>query len=476
MDSEIIDISNENFDKEWNPSANKTPIFGSGIELFMNDKKTSQSRTNIDDDINIDDLNILECELNNLGNDEPTRSTYDNKSDFFSNSSTTNNSKPFVRFDDNGPQNIGEATASTSNENNTWDGYGKFNNIPINPDKNPQQHQPQINKEELLREKFKYLRKLETLESKGVNLTKKYSMDSPLAEMQGEYEMIMDEKSKQNSIKFQGNMLMACINGIEFLNGRFDPFDVKLDGWSDQVNENMTDYDDIFGELYEKYKSRASMGPELKLLFQLGGSAMMIHMSNTMFKSAMPGMDDILRQNPDLMRQFQTAAVNSMAPANPGFSGFVNNMMNMNQQGPSLNSGGGPPPPMATQEYATSGQRPGNNSNSSSSVGRSSFASQSQNDGIHIRETKHVNIEKTPYQPRTIPQNSRAEMKGPTDISDILSGLKTKTINIQTASHQQDNESMISLDDLKDLQSDGNMPKKSKRRQKSDKNTVSLDF
>jgi hypothetical protein len=54
-------------------------------------------------------------------------------------------------------------------------------------------------------------------------------------------------------------MLMAVINGIEFLNGRFDPFDIKLDGWSEQVNENITDYDDIFGELYEKYKSKASM-------------------------------------------------------------------------------------------------------------------------------------------------------------------------------------------------------------------------
>jgi hypothetical protein len=184
-----------------------------------------------------------------------------------------------------------------------------------------------MTKEELLREKFKFLRKLEALEAKGVNLTKKYTMESPLAEMQGEYEMIMEEKTKQNSIKFQGNMLMACINGIEFLNNRFDPFDVKLDGWGEQINENNTDYDDIFGELYEKYKSKATIAPELKLLFNLGGSAMMVHMSNTMFKSAMPGMDDILRQNPDLMRQFQSAAVNSMAGSNPGFSGFMSNMM-----------------------------------------------------------------------------------------------------------------------------------------------------
>ena len=32
-------------------------------------------------------------------------------------------------------------------------------------------------------------------------------MDSSLQEMQGEYETIMEEKTKQNSVKFQGNML-----------------------------------------------------------------------------------------------------------------------------------------------------------------------------------------------------------------------------------------------------------------------------
>ena len=38
----------------------------------------------------------------------------------------------------------------------------------------------------------------------------------------------------------------------------------------------------------------------LSCLFMLGGSAAMLHMTNTMFKSSMPGMDDIMRQNPEL--------------------------------------------------------------------------------------------------------------------------------------------------------------------------------
>jgi hypothetical protein len=38
------------------------------------------------------------------------------------------------------------------------------------------------------------------------------------------------------------------------------------------------------------------------------------------------------------------------------------------------------------------------------------------------------------------------------------------------------NSSTISIDDLKSIQGDGNIPKRSRRRPKSDKNTVSLDI
>jgi hypothetical protein len=468
---DIIDIStinlNENLGDDWNRrSSSKTSNFGGGLELLMNDKKKENSNRG-SSDIELDDLNNLEEELNNL-TDDVDNGRFESRSDLF-NRNTSFEDKPSVKFDDHPNISIGQATAEADGDSKTWDGFAKFNNVPMNPDR-AGPSQPQMSKEELLREKFKYLRKLETLETKGVTLTKKYSMESPLAEMQGEYEMIMEEKAKQNSVKFQGNMLMACINGIEFLNNRFDPFDIKIDGWSDQVNENLGDYDDVFAELYDKYKSRASMAPELKLLFQLGGSAMMVHMTNTMFKSAMPGMDDILRQNPDLMRQFQTAAVNSMSQQSPGFSGFMNNMMNPE---PSAGFSGPPPPPMATQNRDAPTSRPGNNNSSKYSA--RSFGN--DNDGINIRENFGGTSD--------IPRSNRAEMKGPSDISDILNGLKTKTINIQEAAPASsmnqsqvggNDSSTISISELKELQAEGNMPKRSKRRQKSDKNTVSLDI
>jgi hypothetical protein len=207
----------------------------------------------------------------------------------------------------------------------------------------------------------------------------------------------------------------------------------------------------------------------LKLLFQLGGSAMMVHMTNTMFKSAMPGMDDILRQNPDLMRSFQNAAVNSMAQTNPGFSGFMTNMMN-----PEAPRGMGPPPPLATQgpnSIPPPVGRPGNNNfaRPDLNMSKSNFE-----DGISLRE----NFDRPDLQDRTSRRqpSSRPEMKGPSDITDILSGLKTKTINIQQPTTPTNDNSTISINDLKDLQSDVNMPKRSGRRKKSASNTVSLDI
>lgn len=463
--NDIIEISSLDLDSNFDfGSTPKSSNFGSGIELLMNDKVKDSSKPT--SDIDLEDLNNLENELNDLATDDVPYSSFKPKSDLFGGS----DDKPSVRFSE--PNTTGQNTAGTASDSKTWDGYGKFNNIPINPDKHVPS-QPQMTKEETLREKFKFLRKLEALEKKGVELSKKYNMESSLQEMMGEYETIMEEKTKLNSVKFQGNMLMAVINGMEFLNNRFDPFDIKLDGWSEQINENITDYDDIFGELYEKYKSKASMAPELKLLFQLGGSAMMVHMTNTMFKSAMPGMDDILRQNPDLMRSFQNAAVNTMAGTNPGFSGFMSNMMNPEPQVP---SGRGPPAPLATQgpnSESPPANRGGNNmygNRPDLSMGRNNFA----DDGISISE----NYGSTNDQERSR-RPQRPEMKGPSDISDILSGLKTKTINIQEARPQASNindSSTISISDLKDLQSDGNLPKKSKRKQKSASNTVSLDI
>jgi len=485
-------------------STKKSANFGSGIELLMNEKNKGDKK--FSSSIDIEDITNLENELNELSENTDFKSlsiqnntnkinvSTENVSSenvstnkeikykqdsgssqkksifgdlFGSSKSDGANVKPVTKNDEGDNINLGKSTANM-NENKTWDGFGKFNNIPVNLDKT--QQKPELTKEEELKEKFKYLRKLDDLEKKGVSLSKRYNMESDLNEMIGEYETIIAEKEKSNAIKFQGKMMMACITGLEFLNTKFDPFDIKLEGWGEQINENIDDYDEIFAELHEKYKSKAKMSPELKLLFQLGGSAMMVHMSNTLFKSSMPGMDDIMRQNPELMRQFTQAAVNTMGQSKPGFGGFMNGLFNNGNASnigfgasmpPNVNSG--PPPPPVETKLPDRSQRMPNIVN--------------RPDINAARGSMLGNNEGNPYDEERI---KRPEMKGPSmvpqsnqNIASLLSGLKTKQIDVNETKNNE--ASTISVEDLKDLMS-GKIPTKSKRKQKSDKNIVSLDI
>jgi hypothetical protein len=298
-------------------------------------------------------------------------------------------------------------------------------------------------------------------------------MDSSLQEMMGEYEMIIAEKEKENSVKFQGNMLSAAINGIEFLNNKFDPFDVKLDGWGEQFGENINDYDDIFAELHEKYKSKAKMAPELKLLFQLAGSAMMVHMTNTMFKSSMPNMDDIMRQNPELMQQFNQAAVDSLGKTSPGLSGFMNNVMSSSDPAP-INTGP-PPAPMETQ-----GNRAMPPPNRPGFIEKRVFASNRPDMNAARGENLDETFEEI-NKPHRSSVNSRPEMKTPSstnDVENILSNLKTKTVSMgENDDAKDDAGSTVSISELKEMSMmDGKGPKRSKRRKGSEKNVISLEL
>jgi hypothetical protein len=162
---------------------------------------------------------------------------------------------------------------------------------------------------ELLREKQDLLFKLNRLRERGMPVSKKYTMSSPLEDIKMEFMSLKAQRDIHNSIKFQRKMMMAVVTGVEFINTKFDPFDVKLDGWSESVHENVNDYDEIFEELHEKHKEKAKMAPETKLFFSLAGSAFMFHLTQSLFKSSTPAMADVMQQNPEMMKQFAQAAV-----------------------------------------------------------------------------------------------------------------------------------------------------------------------
>ena len=464
-----------NLETQSRPSVN----FGSGAELLMNEKrsnsgdktKNSNNNNNISSSIGTEDLQILELELNNLS--DITTNFNKPEQDFNTNSFITTN------FDSHQPPHVVDDVFSIGKDMNekehvkTEDGYMRYTDVPINPDYN--NNNEKSGNDESYAEKYKIWRNLEKMETRGIKLSKKFSMNDSYSEMRGEFDTIMSEKERAQSVKVQGKILMAAITGIEFLNSKFDPFDIKLDGWSDQINENIEEYDDIFEELHEKYKSKAKMAPELKLLFQLGGSAIMVHMSNTLFKSSLPGMDEIMRQNPDLMKQFTSAAVGSMQATSPGLSGFMGNFTSNNNSRPA------PPIQTTTSKSQNVYTAP---HQSRPDLNRARGDRGDRGDGINIQE-QFGSVNKID----TMEQSMRPEMKGPSDIEGLLSRLKVNTTNSGNSGNSETNEkprvyatpqkstsASSSRNNSASNKGKDNVVPKVPRKQKSDRNIVSLDI
>lgn len=335
---------------------------------------------------------------------------------------------------------VGKDTASDIfNMKPTWDGYQKFNEIPMNANIKPTSDG---NKYEIIKEKKRYIKLLKDLKKNGEDVSTDFSVESSLDDIKSEYESAVEDKSKSNSIKFQGNLMLTIIHGIEYFNQSLNPFDIDIDGWHEKCKEDLDSYEEIFGELHEKYKSKASLAPELRLLFQLAGSASMVYVTNRAIKSIMPNTDDILQQHPELAAQISKAAVDSMSQKNPNMSNFMNNFI--------------PSQPQKTNVYREPPNRPdlktamGDNSNTGYNI--------NNNHG----QTK--NFEKS---------TKRPEMRGPPDVSDILSNIKTKTIDVPTHETKDSSISNLSIKELKEMQQT-NVPR-TKKRSDSKKNTISLD-
>ena len=445
---EVVDITN------GSASASTTTSSGSasngslaGIELLMNDRaKTPTSNAGGQQSSGSDVIKSLERDLENLGGISTPPTAMSGKSSPGITSITIESSATELKPPTPGSMatsptaaneepikiELGSKAAGSVRGGSTWDGF-KSSTEPV-----ASVVTPGLSRQDMLKEKFGYLRKLEALERKGQRLTKNYTMESSLDEMKGEYEMIVSEKEREASVRFQAKMLMACVTGITFLNQRFDPFDVNLEGWDETVQENVRDYDDVFAELHNKYQSKAKIAPELKLLFMLGGSAVMAHMSNTMFKSAMPGVDDLLRENPELMRQFTQAAATSMTADKPGLSSFLGEFS---------------PPP-----HVSSNPRVG------TAAGRPDLDLRNLGDeGFDVSTTEAPVHNRTP--------RVRPDMSGPRDIGDIIARLKPKGAVVDNS----DGASRISVDDATTSSSkSARQPSKSKRRNGGSERSINL--
>jgi hypothetical protein len=226
-----------------------------------------------------------------------------------------------------------------------------------------QEEQPSKGYSSVDEEKADLINKLGRLEKKGFAVNKRLNAYSNVEELRTEVKRITYSIDVEQSIRFSRRMLVACVTGLEFLNKRYNPFEIQLEGWSESVMENVDDYDGVFEELYVKYRSKISVAPEVKLIMMLGGSAMMFHLTNSMFKSVMPNMNDVIKQNPDLVKNMMSAVQNTTRKTDgPATDAPVGGTGEYQMQGPGIDISslmGGimmpPAPPMNTSAITTGG-------------------------------------------------------------------------------------------------------------------------
>jgi len=442
---------------------------GNGIELLMNENKMPS--TNVD--LNLGELNNLESELNELsGHTTPTPSQ-----DTKSVSGITSNLFGFGKTEDEpSDSHLGKATSESNGVNKTWDGFSKMNEMPLDDDIKVN---TTMSDREKRRKKRAMLKKLDDWYEKGaIKHNSRFTLDSDFDEIEDEYETALEDKRKKDSVKLQGWWFMTFINSMEYANTVFNPFDLNLDGWGEQVNEDIDSYEELFMELHDKYKG-GKLAPEISLLLRVGFSAAVLNFSNKALSSATPAFNDVIKQSPELMKMFTNATVNSMSEQSPGFA-MANNLMQENDNRPR-----GPPPPASVETQNLPPQaRPGmvytNNAPANRPDINASRGTMFREEGVNMQSEQNFNEPVKSMRPP--PQ--RQEMKGPqsSDIDNILSGLKTRNVNIHENAPMQssqvmsaDEDSVISISSLKDIQN-SNMPKRSRKKNTSNKNTISLDI
>lgn len=161
-------------------------------------------------------------------------------------------------------------------------------------------------------EKQFYLGRISSYNGRGIPSHRRVSIDTPIEELKHEYERLKRQSQLVTSIKFQRRILMAAVTGAEFVNKKFNPLNLKLDGWSESMMDGIEEYDNVFEQLHDKYSGTAEVAPEWQLLMMVLGSGFMFHLSNTLFRSVLPNVTDIAKQNPELMQNIANAMSSAM--------------------------------------------------------------------------------------------------------------------------------------------------------------------
>ncbi|CAN0448807.1 unnamed protein product, partial [Ectocarpus sp. 12 AP-2014] len=135
-------------------------------------------------------------------------------------------------------------------------------------------------KEELLHEKVEMLTRITNLSKNGFTTTKEWDVKDDIDEIRYECYRMQRESNSKKSMKIMRRVLVTITTLVETGNAYFNPFNLRLDGFSESMMLNLDDYDDCFEQIHHKYSGRSSVGPEMQILFTFMSAAIFHHAGN----------------------------------------------------------------------------------------------------------------------------------------------------------------------------------------------------
>jgi hypothetical protein len=413
-------------------SSNLPSGFGPGIELLINDKKRNNGyQPQASSEKDLGDLGAFDQKMNeSIGGSWNAGSGSGDAGNSGSSGDAKKSGGIFGGlFSGWGGSNIkttDDVKAATDPSSyikqtpKTWDGFTKTNEIPSSKSFYDTK---QMNEREKRVKKRNMMDELERWYEKGyLKENLRFHRDTPYEEVEEEYDAVLEKIRRKKSINLQKDILFNVMNFIEFSNSWVDPFGLKLEGLADKTTEELDSYEDIFGELYDKWKG-GKVPPELALFCKVGFSIAMLHMSNNVLSSTPVAFQDVVKQSPELQRAWHDSVVKTMSESNESdgmsfITDILSNKMVDDEQ------------PMMQRKPASipvAGRNMNYTPTPSTITGRPDINA-ARNGSVLFREGGGVDIRN---QYGDIGNESsasvvkRPEMRGPrTNINDLLSGLK----------------------------------------------------
>ena len=192
----------------------------------------------------------------------------------------------------------------------SWDGV---ENLNAEAYLKPVSHTPKMSEDAIMKKKYELLRKFARLDKMGVPIRKRFTMDSPLDEMEMELEFVRKEKAMDATIKQFSEWFITGMSALEWGSKNVNMvkmFGLQLDGLSQSAQMNVGDLEEDFEELYDLYGDQMRMHPLVRIPMRTCFMVYMVHLTNQMaMKAPVPNIQEILRQNPDIARQMAAQAM-----------------------------------------------------------------------------------------------------------------------------------------------------------------------